>query len=226
MKQFRGIWLPDTEEHLETWMTANDVRIDGRATYQWHKQLECYKFLDKQQSKMRTAVDAGAHIGLWSMHMAKRFKAVEAFEPVKEHRACFLKNTAEYFNIRLWPTALGDALGSATIVEEPGSSGGAHLDDFAARLLPALTEEDRVPVAPLDSIGLADVDFIKIDCEGYESKVCLGGEQLIRQYRPVMMVEHKKNMNERYESKSVVRLLEEWGASIRYVYSGDYLMAW
>lgn len=43
---------------------------------------------------------------------------------------------------------------------------------------------------PLDSVSIdAKIDFIKIDVEGFENEVFLGGEGLIKRDKPVIYVE-------------------------------------
>jgi len=46
----------------------------------------------KYVRKYRTAVDIGAHCGLWAVQMVEHFQHVISFEPVPEHRECYLKN--------------------------------------------------------------------------------------------------------------------------------------
>lgn len=46
-----------------------------------------------------------------------------------------------------------------------------------------------VQVNTLDSFDLADVDIIKLDCEGYELPVLHGALNTIQKYRPIMQIE-------------------------------------
>ena len=45
----------------------------------------------------------------------------------------------------------------------------------------------------LDDYNFEDVDFIKIDVEWYELKVCQGAENTIKKYMPTIMFENKRN---------------------------------
>src|SRR5690606_11886840 len=58
---------------------------------------------------------------------------------------------------------------------------------------PGITRHTEVPVriAPLDSRGLDEVDFIKIDVEGHELAVLRGASKTIEENRPVILVEVK-----------------------------------
>src|SRR3990167_8000262 len=106
MFSHQGIWLPDGERHFPVWMTQNGEMVDGRGTYQIKKLREAMGYV----THWRTAVDIGAHCGLWSMHLAKKFQSLHAFEPVPLFRQCFEKNVIAR-NVQLYACALGSVTG-------------------------------------------------------------------------------------------------------------------
>jgi hypothetical protein len=56
-----------------------------------------------------------------------------------------------------------------------------------------------------------------------------GGELLIRQYQPVIIIEQKpKGLAERYgvERMAAVKLLQSWGAKVVDEISGDFILKW
>lgn len=215
MKLCGGVWLPDHEIHMVEWMSANNTVIDGKLTYQWSKQDAAMR----QVRNWRTAVDIGAHVGTWSMHLVNRFQRVVAFEPIAEHRECFCRNVpADKAALVLHPCALGDRDGSVSFEIPEGSCGGTHVSG-----------EGDIPLRTLDTFALKEVDFIKIDVEGYELFAVRGGEQTIRENKPVIIVEQKpKGLAERYGQTrtAAVELLESWGAKVNSIMSGDYIMVW
>jgi len=76
-------------------------------------------------------------------------------------------------------------------------------------------------------VGLADVDFIKIDCEGYEENVLRGAIETIKRDRPVIIVEQKRDMaTARFglEPLGAVKFLQSLGYQVAQEISGDYLM--
>jgi FkbM family methyltransferase len=216
MKYARGVWLPNHEQHMVEWMKSVNVLVDGKLTYQWSKLSAAMKHV----KQWRTAVDIGAHVGTWSMHLAERFDKVVAFEPIEEHRRCFCANvpTKSRAAIILHPCALGDHDDSVTFEIPPGSSGGTHINGHG-----------DIPVRTLDTFELKQVDFLKIDVEGYELFAVRGGEKTIRGNRPVIVVEQKpKGLAERYGQTrmAAVELLQSWGAKIKFEMSGDYCLSW
>lgn len=210
-----GIYLPDHERHMVEWMTANNTKVDGKFTYQWSKQIRAMS----EVRSWRTAVDAGAHVGTWSMHLAKRFDRVVAFEPCVEHRSCFMQNVnGAGAKVTLVASALGDREGLVRLEVPQGSSGGTHI-----------AGEGDVAMNTLDSFKIIDVDFLKIDVEGYERFVVEGGEQTIRRDKPCIVVEQKpKGLAERYGQTrmAAVELLQSWGAKIQFEVSGDFCLTW
>ncbi|HEX7455692.1 MAG TPA: FkbM family methyltransferase [Gallionella sp.] len=213
MKQHQGIWLPDHEQHMIEWMNSSGEIVDGRGTYQI-KKLRAALLHVKQY---RTAVDVGAHVGFWSMHLAPRFRELHAFEPVKAHRECFESNLTAP-NVALYACALGNKEGGVTLDVPKGSSGGTHISGAG-----------DIPLKRLDDFELPDVDFIKIDCEGYELAVLQGAVETLQRCHPCIIVEQKQHIMAKNFGTSgtpAVDFLIALGAKQRAVLSGDHIVTW
>jgi FkbM family methyltransferase len=212
LKQHQGIWLPDGEAHLTEWMTKSGELIGGVGTYQIKKLRRAISYCEQY----RTAVDVGGHCGLWSMQLVKHFQTVHAFEPVGAHRDCFILNVAK--RAILHPCALGEKEGFVSIHTAPTSSGDSWVD-------PAVTDGD-IPLKTLDSFELRDVDFIKLDCEGYELFALRGGEETIKQYRPAIIVEQKPGRAKKFGlgERDAVPYLISLGYRLAEEISGDFIM--
>ena len=212
MKLFHGTWLPSHEKHFLEWMVEpkNRVEVDGKLTYQHAKQVAALSFV----KNWRCAVDIGGHVGFWSRHLVKRFERVHAFEPVEAHRECFVLNVD---GATLHPVALGAAPGMISMWTEDGSSGNSIVKGSG-----------DIEMRTLDSYGLEDVDFIKIDCEGYELFVLQGAVETLRRCRPTICVEQKPGRMTAFGLKGAgaVTFLEEMGAVVREKMSGDYILTW
>lgn len=202
MKEVNGIWLPDGEEHLVK-LNVSDYQGDKRrAALEWVK-------------NWRTAVDVGAHCGLWSRHLALVFKDVHAFEPVSENRECFKKNVPG--NVLLYGCALGAKSGSVEMVCNQNSSAGAHVGPMG-----------DIPMSALDEFDLQDVDLLKVDCVGYEVEVLKGARETLERCRPVVSVEQKAGYPQRFglTQFAAVEFLTGLGAVIRSEKSGVYVLSW
>lgn len=210
MKLVRGIWLPESDEHLaaEIARPINPL-VDGKGTYQLNK----YRAALKHVRRRGHALDVGANVGLWSRVMERDFVIVTAIEPLATHCACFRRNVERALLI---PTAVGNETGTVRIATPAPHMASSHVAD----------KGEEVVIVPLDSLGLGRVDFIKIDVEGFELEAVRGGEELIRRRRPVMVVEQKEGNAERYGfgQRDAVELLEAWGMVEAGCIGGDHIM--
>lgn len=215
MLEHQGIWLPDGERHLQEWMDRSGEIIDGRGSYQIRKLREALKWV----RSWRAAVDCGSHVGFWSMHLVGRFGFVHAFEPMAEHRACFVRNVPlEAGQGRLYDIALGAAPALVSLTTPPGSSGGTHISG-----------PGDIEVRTLDSFGLQDVDFLKIDVEGAELAVVEGARATLLRCKPCVIVEQKQHImqaNFGTTGTPAVDFLKKLGAVERVVLSGDHVLSW
>ena len=79
----------------------------------------------------------------------------------------------------------------------------------------------------LDSLDLPHIDYIKIDCEGYELPILQGAEQTVRKYRPIMVIENKKHKDVGHNQYAgSVDLLLSWGAQRLQQIRDDVIMGW
>lgn len=224
MKLKAGVWLPAHETHLPKWMETRNDRVDGRLTYQHHKLRAALRYVRPSRD---TALDVGAHCGLWAMHLVRIFETVHAFEPVELHRRCFTRNLEDTYkgkNYVLHPYALGEAEQYVSMHTTPGSSGDTWVQPGSPGTIP-MKRLDDVDLSLLDSDR---VDFIKLDCEGYELFALRGGEKLLLTEKPCVIVEQKpgKAQNFGLGETDAVRYLQSLGAVLREELAGDYILSW
>jgi FkbM family methyltransferase len=222
-----GWYFPDGERHLIEWMDAakNKLILNGRASYQGKKQLAALEFVTaarraRNNSGPSEAVDVGAHIGLWSWNLAHWFHRVEAFEPVAEHRACWLRNMEGFaaMQLNLHPVALGAAPDLVSMRTEPTSSGDTRVHRVGS---------GDVEMRTLDSYGLENVDLIKVDVEGMEQHVLEGAVSTMLKWWPVVIVEQKRDMHARFglPKLGAVSFLQGLGWRVELELSGDYILS-
>jgi FkbM family methyltransferase len=124
--------------------------------------------------RMGTAVQAGGNVGLWPRAMAEVFSRVITFEPDAISRECLLWNVPKSVEVR--SEALGDVSGWCGISHK---SLGSH----------KVTEGSSVRMMPLDELGLAPLDLLQLDIEGYEGPALRGAEATIARCRPILHIE-------------------------------------
>lgn len=235
-QQVDGVYLPAGETHLIEHMAKNRRLVDGRGTYQYQKLEAALKYVPA--NRRRTALDIGAHVGLWSMHLVKAFQCLHAFEPVPVFADLWAWNvlgvgtSPEAEKQILHRVALGNdkhLVDFQIPVESTGNSHvaihGIHPGTRWIAHPERIHTVEGVQMVRLDDLGLKNVDFVKIDVEGFERQVLLGGEKTIRRDQPIMVVEQKGNDAAYGEPpQAALRLLEKWGAKVQQAISGDYIM--
>jgi len=135
-------------------------------------------------AQWRTAVDVGAHVGITAYQMSRSFEQVHAFEINPKIYECMKYNLKQrnVDNVTTYPYGLGAREESVSIKTTNKS--------FSTHINPSQREGD-IPVKPLDMFNLQNVDFIKIDAEGYEPFVAQGGLKTIERCQPIILYECK-----------------------------------
>lgn len=214
MKQVHGWYFPAAETHFPE-MLENSIKKGGPAEYQQPVRLLSFKHAKSN----RVAIDVGANVGLWSRDLVKHFEQVIAFEPIAFLRECLKKNVIAS-NLTIESVALGHKEGKVNMIIEEWSTGHTHVD-------PNSTDGDT-KIITLDSLDLQIVDYIKIDCEGFEYRVLQGGEQTIKRCKPVIVVEQKPHdaYSKEYGRYAAVDLLKSWGLVRLGQVNDDWIMGW
>ena len=125
----------------------------------------------------RVCLDIGSNIGQWTRPLSKKFESVVCFEPNPNFRECFEKNIQEK-NVLLWPYGLSDKEHKAK-------------QDFNSTVLQQ--EDGDVDCRTLDSFGLTNVDFVKIDVDGFEVPLLNGARETLSKNDPVINIEMKRD---------------------------------
>ena len=148
----------------------------------------------------RTAIDVGANVGEWTRPLAKRFDHVICFEPNPNFRNCFKKNITES-NVTLYPYGLSSH--SHNAIQGVNAT---HLNDVLGDTEP---REGDIECRSLDSFDLRDVDYIKIDVDGFEIPVLQGAQETLKRNSPVINIEMKRRKRPKIvaESRKILRNL-------------------
>lgn len=199
MKQVGGFWLPMSDTHFEKMRSF--VNSGRYQTDTLDKALQYVKKFD-------IGIDVGAHVGIMSRWMSKRFTQVVAFEPSPMLCKCFKRNNPK---INFFECALSNRSGLGHLKIENRNCGLGTLG------VKRIGHTIPVPVYTLDFCVL-DCDFLKIDVEGHEDEVVLGGLQLINKCKPVIMLE------EVGKKESCRNLLRSLGYSVVESVRNDHIL--
>ncbi|GIX09345.1 MAG: hypothetical protein KatS3mg116_1055 [Elioraea sp.] len=163
---------------------------------EWH-------LLDLLCDRARIAIDIGANRGMFAGRLASLCREVHAFEPLPACAAALRENLPS--NVTVHESALSDRTGYALLkvpivksVMYDGLSSIEHHNmpgKFFDKTDGLRINTIRIKMETLDDLCLHDVGFIKIDVEGHEESVLVGGRRTISQSRPICLVEAQQTTN-------------------------------
>lgn len=137
---------------------------------------------------IKTVVDIGANIGMFSKEMRERFPDahIYAFEPLADCYQSLMSTMGSDNRFRAWNTALGDINGQTEIQRSSfhPSSSLLRMTALHKKLYPRSKDlkAESIATKRLDDIGdliLEKNILIKMDVQGFEDKVIVGGEKTI-----------------------------------------------
>ena len=216
MYQAHGWWFADQDTHFAHMINKN-IKNGGPAVYQEPVRTKSLQFV----KDFGVAVDIGANVGLWSRDLVRKFAHVIAIEPVVDFQEC-LRHNVPMENIEIWPIALGTEDTTIDMIITEGNTGHSHINKDTIGT-------GKVEMKRLDSLNFDRIDYMKIDCEGYEMQILKGGENTIRTHQPVIVVEQKLHTDTGITKETqygCVELLKTWGARELGRVRNDCILGW
>jgi FkbM family methyltransferase len=169
---------------------------------------EQFEVAKRKIKNFRTCLDLGGHVGITSIRFAKHFEHVHAFEPV--NGKYFKQNTKQFNNITLYEHAVSDHEGTVDMFINTNNSCAVIHEGIIDYLYSKnfVVEPTSFPCKAIDDYNFENVDFIKIDVEGYNIPVINGMKKLLENNNPIMHIEiaADKSYNQRF-----YKLMKELG---------------
>ncbi|OGA11850.1 MAG: hypothetical protein A3D95_05405 [Betaproteobacteria bacterium RIFCSPHIGHO2_12_FULL_69_13] len=207
-----GWVLPRSDRHFSEYL-SKAPKVEGRRMYQPDHLNRSVELC----SNRRVAVDVGAHVGFWSFYLALAFRNVHAFEPSELFAHCFERNVRAK-NVVLHRVALGSRQGTIALEMTQENTGATHVRPDSS---------GTIPMRRLDDFSLDEVDFIKVDVEGYERFVLEGARETLLRCRPVVIIEQKE-FSGRYglDRFAASEYLQSLGAVVLAQVVYDFVFGW
>ena len=213
MFEHLGWWFPDGEKHFPL-MLNKGVTVLGKPEYQSKIRDKSLEYVTNK----RIAIDIGANVGLWARPLATQFETVIAFEPVQIFLDCLKKNMLP--NTKIFEVALGNEFSTVDMNVTKDNMGQTHVNlDTKGK--------GSIPLTTLDNYDFNDVDYIKIDCEGFELAVLQGSERTLIRNKPIVVVEQKPHPHfaKLWHKTAALDYLEKIGMRIVDRVNDDYVLA-
>lgn len=145
-----------------------------------------YNFCKPYIKNFHTALDIGCEVLDWSKCLSQDFQLVQSFD-FRDMGT----DLSQYPNIKFYKTGLGD---EETVKYTKPGVGRIKGDNK-----PQGTSTMAVKITTIDSFKFDNVDFIKLDCDGYEEKVLQGSAETIEKFSPVIFCEYNPDRCQSHE---------------------------
>lgn len=227
MKKKRvGDWiLLDTEDAPSFLQYAERTKKGSDGYRHYNKSIFSKVILPYcKKTEMRTAIDIGSSYGFFGEGLAQNFKTVRCFEVIPFVRECCEYNLRSFENVKVFDAGLGSSIGVMDINFYPYYTG--HSSVEKAESFKQTSHKIPCPIVPLDLFKYEEVDFIKIDVEGFELEVLRGSVETIRNNSPLILVELLKSQsNAIYNVMMVQKFMSNLDYELVHTHEDDYLFA-
>ena len=173
-------------------LSEQQFLLSAPSTVDTVRELPIIEFVASLMDKNREQgilIDAGSHVGFYAIPLSGLFDRVIAFEPSRIQRALLQENILnnKITNVIVKDCALGESEDTMSL-KVTGNSGGSNTLGIPTNGLPPM-DIYEVDVYSLDYFNLKDVDFIKIDVEGWELQVLNGSIHTLLTSKPQVLIE-------------------------------------
>ena len=186
--------------------------------YYEREQLEMiFAALSGLEERFRTgrALDIGANIGNHALYYARKFGKVDAFEPHPRIANLLRFNTEPTPNITVHEVGVGESAGTGMMDETLGNIGASSIGKGSI----------PIEIRSIDSFDYDDVEFMKIDVEGFEQQVLRGARETIERCSPIIIVEqHRHEFSNGYPE--TLKIIENMGYAFGWFVSGTIQSRW
>ncbi len=217
MYNYSGWWFPDQDTHFAK-MLGKSIAKGHQPVYQEPVRRASIKTC-LHNKRTQVAIDIGANVGLWTRDLCKYFTQVLAVEPVEIFRDCLIKNVPAK-NLTIYDCALGNVNSWINMIITPDNTGHTHVDLNTMG-------QGKIQMRTLDSMNFPGADYIKVDCESHEFRILQGGENYIKEFRPIIVIEQKFQPDTGITNPGeAVDLLRGWGAQVLKQIRHDLVLGW
>jgi FkbM family methyltransferase len=153
-------------------------------------EMDILKAMEKYIDQNSVVVDVGSNIGNHILYFGKILEAkkIYGFEPMNDVFNVLKKNlelNELTSKVKIYNIALGSKIGKGTIDYD-----GSMINNLGATSIKK-DENGEFKIEKLDNVLMNEknINFIKIDVEGFEIEVLKGASRILQKYRPTIWIE-------------------------------------
>lgn len=193
MKVIKGYYFPSNDTEYTKYFKKFDH-------YQKEQRDFSYRFVEK----FDLAIDVGANFGLWARDFTEKFKHTICFEP---NPKCipYLRKNINQNKSTIYQTGLGDKNESKELFSPQKLGTSSYINETRIGLTSTgekiwgqfdkTTKKINTIIKVLDDFEFSNIDYIKIDVQGFEENVLIGAEKTLNSNNPVLCIEFDHQSN-------------------------------
>ena len=194
MIKIKDYYVPKNDLHFIEYLKKNDH-------YQEAQRNRAISYVEN----WGFAIDIGANIGLWSKDLSSYFDRLVCFEP-NPYCEDYLKKNINLDKSKINSCALGEKNEIKNLFIHPLNSGASSFvnktkigfkkdSGVIYGEFPKETLQKKVEVKKLDDFNFNNIDFIKIDVQGFELSVLKGAYSTLKFNNPILCIEEDNPSN-------------------------------
>lgn len=164
--------------------------IDNRIFFDGAYERRFLEFLSRRLRRGGAMLDVGANIGNHALYLSRHFDEIHCFEPNPAAVARLNDNLSlnPAAGVHVHSVGLGAEAGELPFQEDP--------ENLAVSRFVAAADDNSIllRIAAGDQVvedgNISDVNYIKVDVEGFEAQVLKGLRRTIERFRPVVTFEY------------------------------------
>ncbi|MDB4860045.1 FkbM family methyltransferase [Alphaproteobacteria bacterium] len=187
MKKYKNYYLPEDDEHY----------LDYFKKFDHYQEAQRNRAL-AQISNWRVALDIGANIGLWARELSNFFDHTICFEP---NSKCikYLEKNVNINRSKIYNVGVGSENKQMNLFTPINSGGSSFINETVigfnkdgSKIYGEFSKsvfKQPTQIVTIDSYNFNNVDFIKIDVQGFELEVLQGAFKTLIENNPVICIE-------------------------------------
>lgn len=201
----------------------NDKGISSELMIYGNHEPLTTQIISKELNNGMNCLDIGSNIGYYALLESKKIGQsgnVWAIEPSPENFSTLIENIKlqDNKNVKAFNFAIGDQNGEIEfIISKKSNWSKIKEENDPIELGDKII---KVPLKTLDSFSeennFEKIDLLRMDVEGYENKIILGGLKFLKKFKPIIMIEIHKMIMGKNETKKILEKLKEMNYENRY----------
>lgn len=198
---------------IENDLISGWIKEHGRLDFDNNSNPQILKYIKEGD----VVIDAGGYIGDTSCAFAKavgRHGLVKVFEPNPVAFECLKHNMKNFTQVQVYNNALSYVGDKNNYIIDYNDK------NVGASYIRQKEKGSKFSIA-IDSINLSKLDFIKIDCEGFEVNILNGASETIEKFKPIIVLEINRGALER--NGHTPQMIFEFLDKMNYFYRNIYV---